>query len=753
MNAIVQSANERKLALQAELRRRYPRLLSAARPHARIDRSAIVLGRDEHSVPFFLPLRARLEHMHAIGTTGGGKSSLLAHCIRQDIINGSGVVLVDPHGDHPGSTYRSLLSWLDERRLLGSRTVHLIDPNAPSHIVGFNPLQRPDAETDLSVIAGVALEAFERVWGGEDTQTKPTIRRVLKATFVALAELGLTLVEAGLLYDPDDPAGIRAWAIENVKDSFARDVLKRLDQLAQDPRTRRDFATEVVGPINRLAEFVSSAAIRSIVGQTQNTIDLRAAMDEGHVILVNLSGGQRVYERDADLLGRLLTRFVCFHAKRRRHPERPFFVYLDECHRYVSGDLENILAELRKFGVGTVLSHQWQAQLAKDDESMLAAVRNATNVKVVFRIKDPVEAAELADMVFNYNLEMPVRALTKPVVVGHRLVRLKSESESEQVASTDTESRTEGWSVSESEGWAESTADTVGEARMSAEGEAAMSADVVSSGNAAASGTSSGLSKTFGIGLQTSPLGNPAIQADVFGNPIITGVAESEGAQSSHATMNGFATSQGRSASASRGRSSSTATTVGQSVSGATAYTESVSRSVGTAKTRGQGRAQGVQEAFEPLLEDRPVAVHGLDNVRFMAAQVLCNLTTGRAAISFVDTGGMKRAALTVAHVETPSLPEVEFNALRERVLAASPSATPVAEALQSINVRSAALIEAAVQTHVSKEPATASAYRVKKRRPQLAKRERPLTSQPSGAAVHTASPKVPVLRRRKIEG
>ncbi len=127
--------------------------------------------------------------MHAIGTTGGGKSSFLQHCVRQDIADGRGVLYVDPHGDHPGSGYQSILAWLDAKGYAETRTIHLIDPNAPTHTVGFNPLEWLDPETDLSVVAGVALEAFERVWGGEDTQTKPTIRRLLKATFMALLNL------------------------------------------------------------------------------------------------------------------------------------------------------------------------------------------------------------------------------------------------------------------------------------------------------------------------------------------------------------------------------------------------------------------------------------------------------------------------------------------------------------------------------------------------------------------------------------
>src|SRR5581483_2836939 len=103
----------------------------------RLDRTAIVLGRTDAGTPVMLPERARLEHAHVIGTTGGGKTKFLELCIRQDIIAGRGVCVVDPHGSHEDSLYRSLVGWLDQSGLLRSRTVHLIDPNATTHTTGF----------------------------------------------------------------------------------------------------------------------------------------------------------------------------------------------------------------------------------------------------------------------------------------------------------------------------------------------------------------------------------------------------------------------------------------------------------------------------------------------------------------------------------------------------------------------------------------------------------------------------------------
>src|SRR5688572_22102671 len=112
---IRERALAQRAAMRESLRAEYPTLFPNPQPvPAKVDHSAIVLGRNHAGAPIFLPERARLEHVHRIGTTGGGKTKFLEHCIRQDIANGSGVCVIDPHGDHPDSLYRSSLGWLDQ---------------------------------------------------------------------------------------------------------------------------------------------------------------------------------------------------------------------------------------------------------------------------------------------------------------------------------------------------------------------------------------------------------------------------------------------------------------------------------------------------------------------------------------------------------------------------------------------------------------------------------------------------------------
>ena len=711
MSVISKRASARRTALMDELRGKFPALLQRPASPGPADRTAIALGRNPAGVPVLVPQQAFLEHCHALGTTGSGKTSAIAHASRQTIANGCGALIIDPHGEHPGSLYRSQLAWLAQRGYLERRTVHLIDPNAPTHTVGFNPLARPDCDTDLSVVAGVTLEAFSRAWGGEDMAQKPTIERVLTATFSALADMNLTLVEAPMLLDRSDRHGLRARALESVSDRYTRDELRRLHDLSLDERRRHDFDLEVVGPINRLARFVRPPAIRAMIGQTGQTLDLRTAMDEGHVVLCNLSGGARVYEADADLLGRLLTRALFFHAKRRRHPERPFYVYLDECHRYLSGDLENILAEARKYGVAALLAHQWLEQLRAEGDNMLAAVQSATNVKLVFRIKDAKEAEELAASVVPLDLEMPVRTLVKPTVVGHRRIRLANEGASEQSATTHASAETRGQSEAYTVSYSQSagTTDSTGESLSESETVSAMQ----------------GQSHVEGSGETEGSVATEMLQSTngFFGAPAVVGMAQAQSVATSMSRSNSSSSQAGRSRASGRTTSRTHAESQSESWGESMSYGKSRSSSVGNSVTQGTGTSHGSAEALEPILAHLPSAVHGKQAVLHMAAETLRNLATGQAFINYVGATGMVAALLNVARVAEHRLSETAFAALRERVLARSSAAVPMAAALAAIAGREQTGLAAVGGRPDAAEPDRPSEFRVRKLRPANAAR------------------------------
>jgi TraM recognition site of TraD and TraG len=709
VSSIVEKANARRTALREKLRQQYPSLLrtSAPRPPA-VDRSAIVLGRNQGEAPVYLSERARLEHGHCIGTTGAGKTSFFRQCIEQDVATGRGVCVIDPHGNHPDSLYRSLLGWLDERGYTNTRVIHLIDPNTPTHVTGFDPLALPDETYDPAVIADAALEAFERVWGEEDTDTKPTIQRVLTATLTALCDLKLTLAEARLLFDPVDRAGIRAWAIENVSDEEAREELQYLHDIAGETRGRQEFRKEVLGPRNRLGKLTRTEAVRTMIGQQAGTgraIDFRKALDEGHIILANLAGGPRASDKACELLGRLLTRFLFFHAQRRRCPERPFFFYLDECQLYLSGDVSRMLAECRKYGVGVMLSHQYLGQLDEAGPDILQAVRNCTNLKVVFRLKDPEEAEDLAHMVVPLDLEMPLRASVRPTAVGVELVKLKGESTSEQSATTAMHTESKGESYAETDSYVQSFAETY------AEGVSETHSDASS----LAAGTSRAKSSGLGSGLTTTETMTPGL--GLLGSPMTIGLSEGESAMAHSAEMRGGSAMKASSTGSARGSSSMHAVTTGEAWGQAVSRGVQTSTSIGHAETRGRADTHGTQESFKPVYQDLPASFHGKENALYFAAQTLRGLTTGKAFLNFMDKSGPRAGLLTVPNVDSRAPSETEFEALRARVFALSPSASPIAEARAHVARRQLRLAESAEQARAPVEPETPAGFRTKRKR------------------------------------
>ena len=721
---------------------------------------AITLGRNEHGDACVLPELPRLEHMHVIGATGSGKTNFIEHCVRQDIANGRGVCVVDPHGDHPGSLYRSLLTWLAQKGYTKSRVIHLIDPNAPSHTIGFNPLSRAGTETRFSVIAEAMFEAFERMWGDEDGNTKPTIQRVMTATFTALGELGLTLAEARLLFDPDDSNGVRSLVLSKLEDSYAFDEIDWLHRIGIEKTGRRDFRAEVVGPLNRIAKLVRTEAVRAIVGQSDHLIDLREALDEGHIILANLSGGEQVYEQGADLLGRLLTRFLFFHARRRQKPHVPYFVYLDECHRYLSGDVPNLLAEIRKYGVGLVFSHQWLAQLGRRDDPVREAVCKGPNLRAVFRIKDPVEAAQLAEMVIPLDLEMPIRQLIRPTVIGHQRTSFRNastgrqasttnttgtsvsdsvtETEMDSVAYTEGESSSESYSETEGESYSESVSETEGESYSGSVSLTQSSSVAVgnsqsdSRGSSESRGSSKSDSFTPLYGFinirrdqtgstegdsagETSSRGSSKSSSEVCTAGAAMTTGEVWGSSSSTTNTETF----GHSNSVTRGH------TVGQSSSTTTGKSKGTSkgRTVGssssTGQTYGTSDSSGFSEGIEPLYATLPTAVHGKENALYFAAQTLRSLKTGAAVFNYVAGEGMKATMLRVPKVGTPQLPPHSFNALRQQVFKESPSAIETHQAVAALEARERKLIGVAELRRHPPEPEP-SGFRVARPKPRL---------------------------------
>jgi hypothetical protein len=377
----------------------------------------LFLGTRSNGRRLYLPYKHRQYHLHVVGQFGLGKSKFLEHLIRQDILAGHGLCLIDPHG----SLYDPLVAWCARHRLFEQRQILLFDPTTPEWSFGFNPLRfagySPD---DISAAVDFMVKACSQVWGGEDMTKTPRLSRVLPIVLQTLGEQGLTLRES---LDLLDRGTVQQYLAGRVKDELLRQDWLYLQDL---PET--DYVAQTESARNRLAAFLRTPAIRALIGQTAHAIDFRKAMDEGAVVLINLHLPE---QETARLLGSLIVSEIYSRA-RLREPDvsRPFFLYVDECSQFFNSDIERIITGMRKFGLRLTLAHQNLGQLRKEGgDAVFSAVSQIPN-KVIFGGLPIEDVKYLAESIYLGEIEYDKPKREQPVVVDHILTTLKSRSSS-----------------------------------------------------------------------------------------------------------------------------------------------------------------------------------------------------------------------------------------------------------------------------------------------------------------------------------
>lgn len=313
--------------------------------------------------------RDRLSHLHVLGPTGVGKSTLLADLILQDIAAGSGVVVLDPKGD----LVSEVLARIPEPR----EDVIVLDPADAERPVGWNLLDGDQQDVVVDQVVGVFHDLFRSSWG-------PRTADVLRASLLTLTANSTrkaTIVDvAPLLESPRFRRELLAGGWPPELDGFWRwfDALSAAEH------------GQVVAPVlNKLRTITLRPGLRRVLGQPDG-IDVDRVLTDGQVLLVPLQRG-RLGPEATRLFGSLLTSqlWQAIAARSGVHPSRrrPVFVYLDEVQDLLHGttDLADALAQSRGLAVGLTLAHQSMSQLPS---SLHAAVLANTRSKVLFRLGD-----------------------------------------------------------------------------------------------------------------------------------------------------------------------------------------------------------------------------------------------------------------------------------------------------------------------------------------------------------------------------
>lgn len=380
----------------------------------------------------------RATHVHVIGKSGVGKSKLLEQMIRCDILDRSGLCLIDPHG----TLADAVLAWTASLGLDRHRPIRVIDASDGRWSAGFNPLRLyPGAEPSVQVDA--LVNALEAAWGDADMNATPRLRRILRAVFYALAVRELTLAEATTLLSSAQADRRRALTA-SLPNPVAAATWDHLNSMS-----RREFNEVCESANNRLDKFLSSAALRRVFGQSRSTLDAGRAMEAGEIWIVNLKPSPTFSGEEALVLGTLLVNEFRMRAMQRdvaTASRRPFTLYIDECHKFLTNDIADMLDQTRKFGLHLVLSHQRLGQLRTRSPDIYNAVMAGGQTKIVFQLADE-DAEGVVDEIFRstYDLERPKHAFDRPMVVGERIGWLLNESE------TNGTSSSHGYSVGESD--------------------------------------------------------------------------------------------------------------------------------------------------------------------------------------------------------------------------------------------------------------------------------------------------------------
>lgn len=304
------------------------------------------------STVFGIKTKDRRRHFYVIGKTGTGKSTLIANMAINDMRQRRGFCIIDPHGD----LCETVMDYVPSYRV---NDVIYLDPSEKEYAFSLNPFEvKDEAQKELTISGIVAIfqKIFADSWG-------PRLEYILRNTLQSVIEMP----DATLLMVPEalSNAAFRKKMIANLKDPilisfWVNEFEKMTDKLR----------IEAISPIqNKVGQFISSTVIRNIISSPKSTIDLQKVMDEGKIVLMNLSQG-KLGEDNAALLGAMfITKFQLAAMNRvylAEDERKDFFLYVDEFQNFATSSFIKILSEARKYRLNLLLANQYIGQIPED---------------------------------------------------------------------------------------------------------------------------------------------------------------------------------------------------------------------------------------------------------------------------------------------------------------------------------------------------------------------------------------------------
>jgi hypothetical protein len=385
----------------------------------------------------------RRRHVYILGATGTGKSTMLLSMIKQDIDHDKGICVVDPHGD----LIEQIISVIPRDRI---SDVVYFNPDDISYPMGINLLELTpglnpeDAIREKEFIAESIISVFHKIY--TDKYSGPRMEYILRNTIhtaFTVPDATLFTVYKLLINTSYRKGVVRGLTDENLKDFWKYEFAKAGDYQK----------VKMISPItNKIGRFLFSPTAKRILEQGKSTINFDTIMNEGKILLCNLSKG-KVGEDNSEVFGVLIMAKIQLAALKRarmkQEDRKDFYLYVDEFQNFATPAFAQILSEARKYRLGAILAHQTTSQL--EDVSLVNITLANTGTVICFRTANPedermilpqfrpyIEQGEIASLPSYHfymrlgalNPEEPFSGVTVPVKIEYSQNRVNEVIES-----------------------------------------------------------------------------------------------------------------------------------------------------------------------------------------------------------------------------------------------------------------------------------------------------------------------------------
>lgn len=361
---------------------------------AELPKEGIVLGKNSYrGEDVFIRLKEadRRRHLYSIGMTGAGKSTFFESMILQDIREGKGVAVFDPHGE----LVEEIMKKIPKER---AEDVIYFNPSDTSRPMGLNLLEWKTKE-QKDFLVQEAVQIFYKLFDPNGQGfIGPQFEHWMRNAALTLMDYptGGTLIEIPKLFTDD---GFREDRIAHAKDSVVKSFWTQ--QLAKTADFHKSEMYNYF--ISKFGRFMTNITMRNIIGQSKSSFDLREVMDDGKILLINLAKGE-IGEINSNLLGMIfVARFFTAALSRSDIDEKDrkdFYLYVDEFQNFATDTFASILSEARKFRLNLNITNQYIAQIPEPIRD--AIIGNVGSI-VCFRVGVPdaefmvKEFAQIAD--------------------------------------------------------------------------------------------------------------------------------------------------------------------------------------------------------------------------------------------------------------------------------------------------------------------------------------------------------------------